>query len=137
MMTKRAAYTEMKTPRDLIGALINFRMPEALYLIEAKDEKIKEFILECLSPHANRPTIDDLLNNSIFGEGTQERPVPVTPVDSAGIELLVTQSDSSKSLLEMNGGNGSARKDPPVPREPIGGTNGSRGQVDGGVHPPY
>jgi serine/threonine protein kinase len=71
MITRTTAYSEMKTPSDLIEALVNYRMPEALSLIDARDQSIKDFILRCLARHEERPTIDDILGDEIFQGSTQ------------------------------------------------------------------
>ena len=70
MVTHQTAYSECKTPHDLISALAGYQMPEALKLVEKQE--VAALIRACLAPESSRPTIDALLSHPVMTENVSQ-----------------------------------------------------------------
>ena len=75
-ITQEQFVEEMKTPIELIDALVNHKMPESLSKV--KHLGALELIKKCLQPELFRVNINELLTDPIFAENT-EKPVSQTP----------------------------------------------------------
>ena len=64
MVTLQTPYKECANPAQIYKKLIEGKKPAALDLI--KNEDVKNFILQCLKPQKERPTITQLLEDKYF-----------------------------------------------------------------------
>jgi WNK lysine deficient protein kinase len=83
MVTNQSAYAECRNASMLTAALVEYRKPEALKLVQ--DRQVADFLEACLAPEDVRPTIAEVLNHPIqtecpsSGERDQQ---PVHPASS-------------------------------------------------------
>lgn len=69
LLTGEPAYSEMKTPVQLIDALTNLQLPESISKV--KNPAAYKLITRCLQGEAFRIDINELLNDPLFNEVNQ------------------------------------------------------------------
>lgn len=93
MVTQKTAYSECKTPHDLIQALDTHQMPEALRFVE--NPEVAALIRACLAPAASRPSIDAIINHPVMRDNAEP-----TLIDLIG-EQAPLQQEPSNDIIEL------------------------------------
>ena len=70
LLTREPAYSEIKTPIELVDALLEHRLPESI--AKVKNMQALDLIKKCLQPKLFRLNINDLLADPIFAENTEK-----------------------------------------------------------------
>lgn len=89
LLTQQPAYSECKTPQELILAIRSLTPPQSLALVQNK--AAQSLIQSCLTPPNKRPRIDQILEDSIFGELSQTSIQQTHEVD--GSIQIILQND--------------------------------------------
>lgn len=72
LVTQKSAYSEYKSPQDLINAILHHKMPASLSLVE--NPHVADLIGKCLEPEITRLSIDEVLEHPVLNESTGTSP---------------------------------------------------------------
>ena len=79
LLTREPAYSEKKTPIELVDALVEYKLPESLSRV--KNQAAYDLIKKCLQSELFRVNIDELLNDPIFAENPEKASAEAQPSD--------------------------------------------------------
>jgi serine/threonine protein kinase len=97
LVTGTPAFSELKTPSDLIRALTAYQLPASLAGVEPPE--LAELIRSCLAQPDKRPTVDDLLAYELLNAQNPPDPqhlhVRTNTSSDKSIQILVGKEPSS------------------------------------------
>ncbi|OHT00684.1 protein kinase [Tritrichomonas foetus] len=94
LLTQKSAYEEFQTPQELITAINSMKLPQSLNLV--KDQAAASLIQKCLSSELMRPTVDEILKDTVFNLKNEKRATQ-SPENLSGSIQIIVQNDKEES----------------------------------------